>query len=301
MKAGADMPQDWLKKRLSFDANAPMVKAVLAETGARTVCEAALCPNLNECFSRSYATFLILGDACTRRCGFCNVEKSCPCSIDPAEPERICNAASRLRLRYAVITSVTRDDLADGGASQFARTVAMLKTARPGMAVEVLVPDFRGIEQSIRIVMEAGPGIFGHNIETVRRLYEKIRPGASYERSLDVLRSAKRMFSGIITKSGMMVGLGESREEVLDTMEDLRKAGCDIITIGQYLRPSSENLPVMRLADPEEFAGYMDTGKRLGFKHVAAGTFVRSSYFAEEAYRMIKEEYNAGCETAAIG
>jgi len=295
------MPPDWLKKRLNLNGNVSEVKAVLARAGVNTVCEAALCPNLNECFSRMYATFLILGDACTRRCSFCSVKSALPGRIDTEEPEKIRRAAEDLKLRYVVITSVTRDDLRDGGASQFARVTAVLKDMGPDMRVEVLVPDFKGIKKDIKKVVATRPDIFGHNIETAKRLYGKVRSGASYEKSLGVLRLAKQLSPEMITKSGIMVGLGESDTEVLDTMKDLREAGCDMLTIGQYLRPSPENIPVARLVKPEEFAGYKDAGARLGFKHVAAGPFVRSSYHAEEAYRTIKEGYNERCEVAAIG
>jgi len=241
-----------------------------------------------------------MGDACTRSCGFCSVNNAAPDAIDPDEAPKVLEAVKRLESKYVIITSVTRDDLADGGADQFAEVVRTLKNFSQKLIVEVLVPDFKGEKSAVKTVIDAGADIFAHNIETVRRLYPLARPGAGYERSLDVLRCAKCLSAKVVMKSGMMVGLGETEDEIIDAMRDLRSAGCEALTIGQYLSPGKDNLPVQRFAGLEEFARYEKIGGEIGFRHVASGPFVRSSYFAEEGYRKIKERCDDECYTAAV-
>ena len=277
----------WLKKRLVFGEGAFEVKNILSRHNINTVCESGLCPNLNECFSKKRATFLILGKNCTRTCSFCSVKKGAPQAIDPDEPYRILEAVKSLKLNYVIVTSVTRDDLADGGASQFVKTIEAIRSFSKDMRIEVLVPDFRGEKKLIERIVSAKPDIFGHNIETISRLYTVVRGASDYERSLSVLRSAKDIDRDQITKSGIMVGLGEIAREVVETMEDLRLAGCDILTIGQYLTPGPDNTPVRRFVSPEEFKDYERVGYKLGFRHVSSAPFVRSSYYAENMYENI--------------
>jgi lipoyl synthase len=273
----------WAKKKYNL-GDLVAVKKQLRELNLNTVCESARCPNIGECFKKPTATFMILGDVCTRRCRFCSVGKGAPKPVDPAEPGNIAEAARRLGLRHVVITSVTRDDLPDGGAGQFAEVVRRLKEGFPEMIVEVLTPDFGGSGDSLRTVMEAGPHIFNHNLETVPRLYRTVRPQAVYTRSLEVLRRAGEMATGVYTKSGLMVGLGESFDEVVDVMRDLRAAGCGLLTIGQYLRPMKENIEVAEYVAPETFERYRDAALSLGFVSAACAPFVRSSYNAEEVF-----------------
>jgi len=273
----------WARKKYNIGELAK-VKAGLRELGLNTVCESARCPNIGECFKKPTATFMILGDVCTRRCRFCAVGKGAPAPVDPAEPANIAEAVRRLGLKHAVITSVTRDDLADGGAGQFASVVRTLKAGFPALVVEVLIPDFKGSEESLRTVVEAGPHILNHNLETVPRLYRTVRPQAVYERSLGLIRAAKEMDKNIYTKSGLMVGLGEEEEEVLSVMQDLRAAGCGLLTIGQYLRPMKDNIEVAEYVHPEVFERYRLAGMGMGFTSVASAPFVRSSYNAEEVF-----------------
>ncbi len=263
------------------------VKAKLRELGLHTVCESARCPNIGECFKKPTATFMILGETCTRRCGFCSVKKGKAAPPDPAEPGNIALAARKLGLKHAVITSVTRDDLPDGGAGQFEAVIRILKKEFPEMVVEVLTPDFMGDEAALRKVVLAGPHIFNHNLETVPRLYSRVRPQAVYARSLTVLKNAKAMRPDVYAKSGIMAGLGETEDEVVSVMRDLRDAGCDLLTIGQYLRPSRENLPVSEYVSPDVFEKYAQTGRSMGFLSVASAPFVRSSYNAEEVFSAI--------------
>ncbi|MFA5145790.1 MAG: lipoyl synthase [Candidatus Omnitrophota bacterium] len=270
----------WLKKTLVSNRTVFETKRILSRYSIGTVCESGRCPNLNECFSRSFATFLILGRYCTRSCRFCSVEKGVPGSVDGTEPARIAAASRELRLRRIVITSVTRDDLTDGGAAQFADTITTVRGTAADAVIEVLVPDFRGAKRSVETVLAARPDIFGHNIETVKRLYEEVRPEAHYERSLSVLSIAKSKRPGQMVKSALLVGMGETEEEVVETMRDLRGAGCDILAIGQYLSPGNGHMPVRRFVEPHEFFRYKDAGERLGFSRVSAGPFVRSSYYA---------------------
>lgn len=258
--------------------------ALLAEAGLHTVCENAHCPNQSECYGRGTATFLILGNHCTRRCRFCAVEGGVPAAPDAAEPGRVAAAAARLKLRYVVVTSVTRDDLADGGAGAFAATILALRAACQGVLVEVLTPDFGGREADIAAVLDARPDVFNHNLETVRRLQRSIRPQADYDRSLAVLACAARRAGGPAVKSGVMVGFGETEAELFEALADLLAAGCRTLTIGQYLAPSSAHAPVARYVPPAAFDGYRETALRMGFAAVAAGPMVRSSYHAGTLY-----------------
>lgn len=259
-------------------------KQILRRHGLYTVCEEARCPNMGECFSRPTATFMILGSKCTRNCSFCSVESSTPGPLDLEEPERVVMAAKEMGLRYIVITSVTRDDLSDGGAGHFAKTVYAVRRYLPDAKVEVLTPDFKGDVSALKIVLNSRPNVYNHNVETVPRLYPIVRPQADYWRSLNILQYAKKIAPEINTKSGLMLGLGETLDEVINVLRDLRSAGCDIVTIGQYLRPSKLNLPVVEYIRPEMFERLRLKALGMGFKYVASGPLVRSSMNAEEMY-----------------
>jgi lipoic acid synthetase len=274
----------WLKKKIPPFQDLQKVKSILAEADLHTVCEEARCPNLGECFSQGTATVLILGKVCTRDCGFCAVEHGTPSRLVDTEPEKVAQAVKRMGLQYVVVTSVTRDDLFDGGASHFARTIRAIRALDQRIKVEVLVPDFRGDLDSLNIVLKEGPDVLNHNVETVPRLYPEVRPQAEYERSLHTLKRSSETYPNILTKSGFMLGLGETKEEVLDLLEDLREAGCDFLTIGQYLQPRSDRLPVVRYIHPEEFEVYRRIGKAMGFRRVASGPFVRSSFHASQMF-----------------
>jgi len=274
----------WFKQRLADPGVMSSMHGLLDGLNLHTICQSALCPNIGKCFTAGTATFLILGDVCTRRCTFCAVKKSSPGPVDEAEPEHLLEAVQKLGLSYVVITSVTRDDLPDGGASQFARTVALLRENAADIMVEVLVPDFRGSEEAIRMVVESGPQVFNHNVETVPRLYPEVRAGADYARSLELLYLVNKLDPEITTKSGLMLGLGESTEEIVEVMRDLREADCDLLTIGQYLQPSAQHHPVSRFVPPEEFAEYEAIGREMGFAEVASSPLVRSSYRAAELF-----------------
>lgn len=276
----------WLHKRIPASGSLEATRKLLQELKLNTVCESALCPNLGECFARRTATFMILGRVCTRNCRFCAVEGGQPELVDPEEPRRVAEAAARLGLKHVVVTSVTRDDLPDGGAGQFAATIQALREKLPYAIIEVLTPDFQGERKAIASVVEAQPHIFNHNVETVPRLYPLVRPEADYRRSLEVLRTVKELAPGIYTKSGLMVGLGETREEVEQVMADLREVNCDILTIGQYLRPSPQHLEVKEFIPPEVFDYYAEAGRKMGFLYVASAPFVRSSYNAAEFSRL---------------
>jgi lipoic acid synthetase len=259
------------------------LKGLVEGLRLNTVCESAACPNVGECWNHRTATFMILGNVCTRRCGFCNVQKGAPLPIDEDEPRRVAAACAHLGLRYAVITSVNRDDRPDGGAGHFAAVIRAIRERVCGCRVEVLTPDFQGSQEALRAVMDAAPDVFNHNIETVPRLYKQVRVGARYEQSLELLAAARALRPEIPTKSGLMVGLGETEEEVLAVLGDLRARGVAIVTIGQYLRPTPAHLPVLRYAPPEEFQMYRRAGLELGFTHVESGPLVRSSYHAAGA------------------
>jgi lipoic acid synthetase len=270
---------DWFKVRLSTNERYSAVRSLVRTGNLHTVCESAACPNRNECWNAGTATFLILGDVCTRRCGFCNIPSGCPAETDRGEPERVAGAVAGLGLSYAVVTSVTRDDLPDGGADLFAKTIRAIRTRTPRCRVEVLVPDFQGSTSSLDDVLDASPDVLNHNIETVPSLYSRVRPQADYGRSLQLLRRAKER--GAVTKSGIMLGLGESGEELRSALRDLRGAGCDIVTMGQYLQPSRGHLPVQRYYRPGEFESLRLVALGLGFRDVVAGPLVRSSYRAD--------------------
>ncbi len=269
---------NWLNKKISISGCGKM-DSMLKELGLNTVCREASCPNISECFGKGIATFLILGRICTRGCAFCGVKKGAPLSLDPDEVQRVTKAVIRLKLKHVVITSVTRDDLSDGGAGEFARLIRTLRDRSPETAIEVLVPDFQGDPDAVNTVLQARPDIFAHNVETVPRLYPLVRIGADFERSLKVLSLAKAA-SGIYVKSGIMAGLGETREEVLEVMDRLRLSGCDFLSIGQYLRPGKSNYPVQEYIEPNLFAEYEQEARSRGFSAVESAPYVRSSYAA---------------------
>jgi len=278
----------WLKKRLVISNQQSLVYEILKDLNLHTVCQSALCPNIAECFGKGTAAFMILGNICTRDCHFCAVTSGEPSPVDRDEPKRLAAAIRKLGLRYVVITSVTRDDLPDGGAGHFANTIEELHREAPQTAIEVLTPDFQGDENALRTVIISRPDIFNHNLETVPRLYSTVRPMADYHRSLNVLRKAGEFDPGIHTKSGIMLGLGEERSEVSQVMRDLRDTGCDILTVGQYLRPSEAHLEIKEYVRPEVFLEIEEEAKELGFLHVASGPFVRSSFNAAEAFDLIR-------------
>ena len=274
---------EWIREKRIRLSELHAVKGVMRRNGLHTVCEEARCPNRGECFSRGTATFLLLGEVCTRACGFCDIANGRPAPPDPLEPHRVASAAREMGLKFVVLTSVDRDDLPDGGASHFVETIRALSRLRPAPGVEVLTPDFQGRFASLAAVVEAKPDVFNHNVETVPRLYGRVRRGARLDRSTGLLAAAKILDPGMTTKSGLMLGLGEREEEVRALLEELRAARVDIVTIGQYLRPSRENLPVEEYVAPEVFESHRVFGESLGFRHVFSGPFVRSSYRAEEA------------------
>jgi lipoic acid synthetase len=274
----------WARKGDPLSPDARALRVLLREERLNTVCEEARCPNLSECFGRGTATFMLMGDRCTRRCDYCSVSTAKPLPLDADEPSRVAEAAARLRLRYVVLTSVARDDLADGGASHFARAVTAVRSALPGAQVEVLTPDFKGDPAALEAVLAAQPDVFNHNIETVPRVFPLVRAQGDYARSLDLLARLKEMRPGQVTKSGLMVGLGETDEEIAGVLADLREAGVDIVTLGQYLRPTREHRPVDRYVPPEGFAALERHARSLGFPTVYAGVFVRSSFNAAEVF-----------------
>lgn len=272
----------WIRSSLTTDRAFGQVHGEVSSRGLHTVCQSARCPNLHECWQRGTATFLLLGNHCTRGCRFCAVDHGRPGALDAGEPARVAEAAASMKLSYVVLTSVTRDDLPDGGAGVFAETMAELRRAIPGVRVEVLVPDFQGLEDSMSVVLRVQPDVFAHNIETVRRLQPDVRPQASYEVSMRVLRYAAAWEPAVGVKSGLMVGLGETDEEVRETLHDLAGAGCRVVTIGQYLAPTRDHHPVSRFVPPEQFDVYAGWAREAGFSRVASAPLVRSSYMAEE-------------------
>ncbi len=278
----------WIRVRMPHGPVVERVRRLLRSRSLHTVCEEALCPNRGECWGSGTATFLIMGDTCTRNCGFCAVGHGEPGPLNPDEASDIAEAVKALNLTHVVITSVTRDDLRDGGASAFARVMERVHEVAPGCRVEVLVPDFRGEDTALARVLGARPDVLAHNLETVRRLYPRVRPQADYDQSLDLLRKTKEKAPKIITKSGIMVGLGEEWEEILEAMRDLRAVGCDFLTVGQYLRPTKMQLPVTRYIRPESFEAIGRAAREAGFLWVEAGPFVRSSYHAETAFRSLR-------------
>jgi len=280
----------WLKVPFPAGENYNKVRKLVDSHHLNTVCQSAHCPNIGECWGHRTATFMILGDVCTRNCRFCAIDSQTPKAVDLNEPKRVADAVKTLSLKYAVITSVTRDDLADGGASIFADTIVEIRKAISECFVEVLIPDFNEDDDALSIVFHAQPDILNHNIETVPLLYKQARPQANYERSLEVLKKAKQF--GLTTKSGLMLGLGETSSQVIDVMKDLRKVDCDFLTLGQYLQPSSNHLPIDRYVTPEEFLLLKEEGKTIGFKHVEAGPLVRSSYHAAMSFNEFRTKNN---------
>ncbi|HPE21251.1 MAG TPA: lipoyl synthase [Candidatus Mcinerneyibacteriales bacterium] len=276
---------EWLKSKQIPTEEEQKVRRLMKNLHLNTVCREARCPNRVECFNRGTATFLIMGDTCTRRCRFCNVNKGKPQPLDKEEPRHVAEAVKALGLKYVVITSVTRDDLPDGGAAHFASVIRKVREIDPGVGIEVLIPDFQGDSDSLNTVLDARPDVLNHNVETVSRLYEAVRPGAVYERSLELLARAKTINPSIKTKSGLMVGLGETDEELYGVFADLRKAGCDLLTIGQYLAPTKEHYPVADYILPEKFEEYRAKALEMGFLDAASGPLVRSSYKAGEMFR----------------
>jgi lipoic acid synthetase len=281
---GAGKPP-WLKVRLAAGPNYTQLKGLMRGLSLHTVCEEAMCPNIGECWEEREATFLILGSRCTRRCGFCDVMTARPDPVDEDEPARVAQAVRELGLRHVVLTGVARDDLHDGGARIWAATVRAVRAAVPGCGVEVLPSDFKGGEADIATLLDAEPDVFAHNLETVRRLHDRIRPAFGYDRSLEVLRFVKRRLPGMITKSNLILGMGEHPQEISSSMADLRDAGCDILTMGQYLQPTAYHLPVDRWVTPDEFAQHKRNGEAIGIPHIEAGPLVRSSYHAGHQLR----------------
>lgn len=278
------MKPSWLKAKIPSGKGYHDLKELMRSSGLHTVCEEAKCPNIGECWSRGSATIMILGDTCTRSCGFCAVKTGRPLQTDFEEPSRVAEAVSKLHLKHVVITSVDRDDLPDGGSEIFAQTIEKVRASDPNLIVEVLIPDFKGDAKSLQRVFKAGPHILNHNLETVERLQKRVRPQAGYARSLYVLEQAKK--EGLTNKSGIMLGLGENWDEIVQTLKDLReKSDCDLLTIGQYLAPTKEHLPIEKYYTPQEFEEIGSVANSLGFKHVASGPFVRSSYHAENQYQ----------------
>jgi lipoic acid synthetase len=272
----------WLRVKMPSGATYFELKRLVREHRLHTVCEEAMCPNIGECWNQRSATFMLLGDTCTRSCGFCAVKTGRPGAMDEFEPERVADAIATLNLRYAVITSVNRDDVRDGGSHIFAATIRAVRQRSPACRVEVLIPDFKGNWEAVAEVVEARPDVLNHNMESIARLYDQVRPQAKYDRSLELLARVKQLDPDMRTKSGLMVGLGEDLSELLDTMRDLSRVRCDLLTIGQYLRPSERHLPVVRYYPPEDFAELKRQGDLMGFGHVESGPLVRSSYHAAE-------------------
>ncbi len=274
---------DWIRVKVPASPEVDRIKKVLRKNGLSSVCEEAACPNLGECFSGGTATFMVMGDICTRRCPFCDVGHGKPNDLDAKEPVNLAEAIAEMRLKYVVITSVDRDDLRDGGAQHFADCIRESRERSPNLEVEILTPDFRGrMEIALDILADEAPDVFNHNLETVPRLYREARPGANYQWSLDLLKEYKARRPDVLTKSGLMVGLGETKEEIFEVMKDMRDHNIDMLTIGQYLQPSKDHLPVRRYVTPEEFQEYKDLADQMGFKRAACGPLVRSSYHADE-------------------
>ncbi|MCG8081039.1 MAG: lipoyl synthase [Candidatus Thiodiazotropha taylori] len=284
----------WIRAKAPLGKEVSRIRRILRDKGLSSVCEEAACPNLGECFQHGTATFMIMGDICTRRCPFCDVAHGKPQPLDPREPEHLADAIASMALKYVVITSVDRDDLRDGGGNHFAQCVAAIRQKMPKTSVELLVPDFRGrVEQALTPLMEFPPDVFNHNLETVPRLYRQARPGADYQGSLELLKQFKQQQPGVPTKSGLMLGLGERKEEILAVMQDLRDHDCEMLTLGQYLQPSHDHLPVDRFVTPEEFDDLAKQAEAMGFTSVASGPMVRSSYHADlQANPLLESELN---------
>src|SRR3954451_23079929 len=279
---------EWIKVRLPSNPVFFSTKALISDLRLHTVCEEAQCPNRWECWSAGTATFMIAGERCTRACGFCAVTTAKPFALEADEPERVAQAVTRMKLKHVVVTAVARDDLRHGGADHFARTIEAIRAAQPGITIEVLTPDFHAKEECLRMVVDAKPHIFNHNVETVERLTPLVRSRAKYRTSLDVLRQSKELAPKIVTKSGVMLGLGETEPELFQTMDDLRAAGCQVLTMGQYLRPTANHLPVVEFVSPERFEAYGEIARAKGFEHVASGPLVRSSYHAADFHPVVR-------------
>jgi lipoic acid synthetase len=280
---------DWLRVRLPVGDNYNDLKNLMRSKSLHTVCEEARCPNMGECWANRTATFMILGSVCTRSCGFCAVATGRPMALDWEEPRRVAEAVTQMGLKHVVVTSVNRDELHDGGATLFAATIRWIRRMNPECAVEVLTPDFKGSREALKVVMDAKPDVFNHNVETVPRLYRRVRPQAVYERSLEVLAWAKEMYPEKPTKTGFMLGLGETHDEIVALLRDIRAHNVDIVTIGQYLRPSPQHLPIERYATPDEFRDYARIGREMGFRNVYSGPLVRSSYHAWDQVKQIAD------------
>ncbi len=297
----SDLPQRlpvWLRRQVPRGPQVDRVRRVVTGYGLHSVCESAACPNRLECYSKGRVTFMILGDICTRNCGYCKVMNGGPSSLDIDEPRRVAGAASELGLSYVVITSVCRDDLSDGGASQFARTIDALRVLKSDMMVEALIPDFRCSLKALEEVLQTRPTVLNHNVETVPRLYGSLRPQGKYEWSIELLDRAKSVCPHTTTKSGMMLGLGEQHHEVVAVLQDLRRVRCDMVTLGQYMRPSRTHYPVQRYLPPKEFCQFESLGKTMGFRHIAAGPLVRSSFAAETTFDMQRQTRVQGIKVA---
>jgi len=275
---------EWLKVRFPAGPDYARIDRYHRQQGLHSVCRSAACPNQGECWSKGTATFMILGNSCSRHCRFCNVASDALRPLDPQEPLKVARAIAELQLKHAVITSVTRDDLADGGAAQFVSLVEEIKQQAPNCRIELLIPDLQGDWAALKQIVAAGPDVLGHNIETVPRLYPQVRPEAEYQRSLELLAQVRKLSSEVISKSGLMLGMGETEEEIVRVMQDLRAQQCQILTLGQYLAPTNDHYPVQRFVSPEEFAQIASKGRKIGFEHVEAGPLVRSSYHAEEQF-----------------
>ena len=284
----------WFKKRLPDSKIMTEMEGLIGDLHLHTICESAICPNQGDCFSKRTATFLVLGDVCTRNCTFCAVKKGFPLPVDEEEPEHLAEAVVQMGLRYVVITSVTRDDLPDGGAAHFAKIVTKLKEGGKAITIEVLIPDFQGSPEALKRVVDASPEVINHNMETIPRLYPEVRPLADFQLSVGLFRKIKEFDSEIVTKSGFMVGLGETKKELLEAMKDLRQAGCDLLTIGQYLQPSPQHHPVVKYIHPEEFEEYACLGRDMGFIDVASAPLVRSSFNASELFDKTRRNPSPG-------
>jgi lipoic acid synthetase len=289
---------DWLRVRLPVGENYNDLKQLMRSKSLHTVCEEARCPNMGECWANRTATFMILGSVCTRSCGFCAVATGRPMALDWEEPRRVAEAVTQMGLNHVVVTSVDRDELHDGGATLFAATIRWIRRLNPTCAVEVLTPDFKGSRDALKVVMDARPDVFNHNVETVPRLYRRVRPQAVYERSLDVLAWAKEMRPEKPTKTGFMLGLGETHDEIVETMRDIKARDVDILTIGQYLRPSPQHLPIERYVPPDEFREYARIGREMGFRNVYSGPLVRSSYHAWDQVKQLDGAASADSQGA---
>ncbi len=277
----------WLRATIPYGDNYIDVRDRLKESQLHTVCQEARCPNIGDCWDRRTATFMILGDICTRACRYCAVTTGRPIGLDIDEPRRLAETVQYLQLKYVVITSVNRDDLPDGGAYIFSQCISQIRKRLPGCKIEVLIPDFQGNDDALRLIVDSNPDVLNHNIETVERIFHSVRPKGSYQKSLELISNAKYIAARCVTKSGMMIGLGETRKEISQTMKDLRSVNCDLLTVGQYLRPSEKHIKISKFYTPQEFLDIQEEGISLGFRHVASGPLVRSSYHADEQYTAV--------------